>query len=95
MKCVTQPIASSLAVDQNETPTQAFCKECVVWMNLSHPNILQLAAVKIKPGAKKFSMISQMMKNGNVTEYISEKKANRICLVRPWVIPALWVNPLI
>ena len=57
-------------------------------MNLSHPNILQLAAVKVKPEARKFSMISQMMKNGNVTEYINEKRANRICLVRPRVIAA-------
>ena len=57
-------------------------------MSLSHPNILQLAAVEIKPDARKFSMISEMMKNGHVTEYISKKKANRICLVRPWVIAA-------
>ena len=78
-----------MAVDQNEISTQAFCQECVVWMSLSHPNILQLEAVEIKPDARKFSMISEMMKSGNVTEYISEEKANRIYLVRPWLIAAL------
>ena len=31
-------------------------------------------------------MISQMMENGNITEYISEKKANRIRLVRYRVV---------
>ena len=50
-------------------------------MNASHPNILRLVAVKIKPSARKFSMISELMANGNVLGYIKDKKANRIRLV--------------
>ena len=50
-------------------------------MNVSHPNILKLIAVEIKPRAKKFSMISEMMTNGNIMRYISKKKANRLGLV--------------
>ena len=69
--------------------TQAFCKECVVWMSLSHPNILQFAAVKINPDARRFSAISEMMKHGNVIHYIYGRKANRIRLVRPWVVVTL------
>ena len=55
-------------------------------MNTSHPNILPLIAVKIKPEAGKFSMISEMMTNGNILGYIGENKANRIRLVRPLVV---------
>ena len=54
-------------------------------MNISHPNILQLLAVEIKHRAGDFSMISEMMTNGNILEYIGTKKANRLCLVRPFV----------
>ena len=57
-------------------------------MNASHPNILRLVAVEIKPGARKFSLISEFMANGNVLDYIKDKKANRIRLVRPFVIGA-------
>ena len=52
-------------------------------MNAYHPNILRLIAVKIKPDVKKFLTISEMMANGNVINYINNKKANRIRLVRP------------
>jgi hypothetical protein len=55
-------------------------------MNASHPNILRLVAVKIKPSARKFSMIAEWMANGNVLGYIKEKKADRIRLVRQFVI---------
>ena len=50
-------------------------------MNASHPNILRLIAVKIKPDVGKFSTISEMMANGNVIDYIKNTKANRIRLV--------------
>ncbi|KAF9781214.1 kinase-like domain-containing protein [Thelephora terrestris] len=60
---------------------EAFCKECVVWMNMSHPNIHQLTAVIIKPDAREFSMVSEMMKNGNILIYTKRNKANRIRLV--------------
>ena len=55
-------------------------------MSLSHPNILQLAAVQINPDARTFSSISEMMKNGNAIHYIYGKKANKIRLVRPCVV---------
>ena len=51
-------------------------------MNTSHPNILKLIAVKIKPETGKFSMILEMMMNGNILDYIKVKKANRLHLVR-------------
>ena len=50
-------------------------------MNTSHPNILPLIAVKIKPDSGKFSMISEMMTNGDILKYINDKRANRIRLV--------------
>jgi len=53
----------------------------MLWMNASHPNILRLLAVKIEPKAGKFSMISEMMVNGNILTYINNKKANRTSLV--------------
>ena len=66
---------------------QAFCKECVLWMNVSHPNILQLIAVKIKPARTcGFSMISEFMTNGNILNYIRFHEANRLRLVRPLVV---------
>ena len=61
-------------------------------MNTSHPNILQLIAVKIKPEADEFSMISEMMMNGNIFAYINNKRINRIRLVRRLVINALGRN---
>jgi len=67
---------------------QTFCKESVLWMNISHPNILKLLAVEVKPQASnlKLSMIAAMMTNGNITEYIRINKANRLRLVRPSVL---------
>ena len=55
-------------------------------MNTSHPNILPLIAVKLKPDAGEFSMISELMTNGNILVYISENRANRVRLVRPSVV---------
>ena len=68
---------------------QAFCKECVVWMNMSHPNIHQLIAVEIKLHAREFSMISEMMENGDILQYVRKSEANRIRLVRVSVASAL------
>ena len=68
---------------------QAFCKGCVLWMNVSHPNILRLIAVEIKPHTGNFSMISEMMTNGNILNYVRVKKANRLRLVRPFVVNTL------
>ena len=57
-------------------------------MNASHPNILRLIAVKIQPDVGEFSMISEMMTNGTILDYVQNKKANRIRLVRPLVLLA-------
>ena len=67
---------------------QVFCKECVLWMNISHPNILQLIAVRMEPRTGDFSMISEMMTNGNIFYYIRDNEANRLRLVRPLVVDA-------
>jgi len=50
-------------------------------MNLSHPNILELIAVDINPLTSRYSMISEMMENGNIIGYIRENSANRYRLV--------------
>jgi len=55
-------------------------------MNISHPNILQLLAIEVKPQFNTFSMIAEMMSNGNITSYIRVNKANRLRLVRPLVL---------
>ena len=57
-------------------------------MHISHPNILQLLAVEIKPHHRKFSLISEMMENGNVLDYIRVNRANRLRLVRPSIVNA-------
>jgi hypothetical protein len=51
-------------------------------MHTSHPNLLNLIAVSIDPQTGALSMISEMMDNGNIMDYIRVKKANRIRLVR-------------
>ena len=57
-------------------------------MNVSHINILQLLAVEIEPHRRKFSMISELMTNGTILDYIRVNKANRIRLVGPSVVDA-------
>jgi len=56
--------------------------------------VLQLLAVEIKPGTGGFSMISEMMTNGNIVNYIRVEKANRVHLVRSFV-PTAELKPLI
>jgi len=51
-------------------------------MHTSHPNVLGLIAVDIDPRTGTLSMISELMKNGHIMDYIRVKKANRIRLVR-------------
>ena len=51
-------------------------------MNISHPNILQLIAVEIKSQINRFSMVSEIMANGNIVDYIRAEGANSLCLVR-------------
>lgn len=51
-------------------------------MHTSHANVLELIAVDIDPHDGTFSLISELMVNGNITEYIRVAKANRIRLVR-------------
>ena len=61
---------------------QDFCKESVLWMHISHRNVLELLAVNIDPETGALSMITELMENGNVMQYIRTKEANRIRLVR-------------
>ena len=58
-------------------------------MNTSHPNILPLIAVDIKPKTSDFSMILEMMTNGTILQYITVKRTNRLRLVRPLVADVL------
>ena len=61
---------------------QDFCKESVIWMNTSHPNVLELLAVNVDPKSGALSMVSELMENGNIMDYIRVNEANRIRLVR-------------
>jgi len=51
-------------------------------MSFSHPNILELIAVDVNPLTGRYSMISEMMMNGNIKEYIRKNPVNRHRLVR-------------
>jgi len=51
-------------------------------MHTSHTNVLELIAVNIDPQSGALSMISELMENGNIMDYIRANEANRICLVR-------------
>ena len=56
---------------------------------MSHPNIHRLISVRTKPDPREFSMISEMMENGDILQYVRKSEANRICLVRVSVASAL------
>ena len=51
-------------------------------MHISHRNVLELLAVNIDPETGALSMITELMENGNIMQYIRTKEANRIRLVR-------------
>ena len=56
-------------------------------MNASHQNVLGLIAVDINPQNGTFSLISELMVNGNIMDYIRVAKTNRIRLVRHFLPP--------
>ena len=53
-------------------------------MSVSHTHLLQLIAVDIDPRSGEYSMISEMMVNGNIKDYIRKnpENPNRLSLVR-------------
>ena len=51
-------------------------------MNASHPNLLRLLAVDVNSETGQCSMISEMMTNGNIREYIRKSSVDRLRLVR-------------
>ena len=55
-------------------------------MHTSHPNVLELIAVDLNPQNGAFSLISELMVNGNIMDYIRVTEANRIRLVRDFLI---------
>ena len=50
-------------------------------MNVSHPNLLKLISVDIDTQTGQCSMVSEMMVNGNIREYIRKNSTNRHRLV--------------
>ncbi|KAF9646448.1 kinase-like protein [Thelephora ganbajun] len=80
-----QPVAVKvmrMAQDSNALELQQhFCKETVLWKNISHPNILGLIAVEIDSRTGKCSMISELMVNGNIFHFIQLNSANRLRLL--------------
>jgi len=54
----------------------------VLWMNTRHPNVLELLGVNIDPRNEALSMISELMENGNIMDYLHTNEVNRIRLVR-------------
>jgi serine/threonine protein kinase len=63
-------LVSSLRINVLTVP-QDFCKEALVWKSLRHPNVLPLIGVSVSE--RQFAMISELMENGNVNDYV---KAN-------------------
>lgn len=55
----------------------------MLWTYVSHPNVLGLIAVNIDPQSGALSLISELMEEGNIVDYIRVSAADRIRLVRP------------
>ena len=53
-------------------------------MSISHPHLLWLIAVDVDPISNQCSMISKMMSNGNIKDYIKSNPGNvtKLRLVR-------------
>ncbi|KAF9777430.1 kinase-like domain-containing protein [Thelephora terrestris] len=58
-----------------------FCKEAVLWKSISHPNVLGLIAVDIDGSTGRCFMVSELMGNGNIFEFIQRNSANRLRLL--------------
>ena len=52
-----------------------------MWKNLSHPNVLNLIGVPDTLEEGRFSMVSEWMPNGNITEYARANAGNHLKLV--------------
>ena len=63
---------------------QRFCKEVIAWRALRHPNVLPLLGMTMED--RRFVMVSEWMKNGNIIDFLKNKGADRLELVRP-VLP--------
>lgn len=65
-------------------------------MSISHPHLLQLIAVDIDPPSGRYSMISEMMLNGNIKDYIGSnpEMLDRLRLVRGHRVTQLTFNLL-
>lgn len=63
---------------------QKFCKEVVIWKNLSHPNILPFVGATLVTEQKreKYEIVSEFMVNGDIRTFIQRfKGVNRLELV--------------
>jgi serine/threonine protein kinase len=64
--------------------TQEFCKEAVIWKNLSHPNVLPFIGANLvtEPGCERYEMVSEFMENGDIKAFIEGNPGvNRLELV--------------
>ena len=52
-----------------------------MWKNLSHPNVLDLIGAPDTLDEGSFSMVSEWMVNGNITEYVRKNAGNHLKLV--------------
>ena len=52
-----------------------------MWKNLSHPNVLDLIGAPDTLDEGRFSMVSEWMDNGNITEYVRNNAGNHLKLV--------------
>ena len=74
-------VNDTLSAIWDATPTmllQQFCKEVILWNTLSHPNVLKLAGVMGDMGEGQFITVSEWMEHGNIMEYISKNRVNRL-----------------
>jgi len=75
-------------------PLQRYCKEVVLWSNLSHPNILKLVGVQEDVKERQFTMVSEWMSQGNIVEFIENNRANRLELVRGFTLPQISITKM-
>ena len=60
---------------------QHFCREVVLWKNLSHPNVLDLIGVPDTLEEGRLSMVSEWMGNHDIVKYVRANAGNHLKLV--------------
>ena len=77
---VTHPVFQVPLDTSVDSRNQRFCKEVLIWNQISHPSIVPFLGVSEVPAP--LSMVSEWMPNGNVREYVRKNpETSRLQLV--------------